>query len=158
MPPLDNRVTLVFQPSGELALTLTGHTGGQGHETTFAQVASDRLGVAFDSVRVLQGDSDVVGPGSGSGGSRTATVASMGVTLAAEAIVERGKHIAAELMEASAEDVTFAAGAFAIAGTDRSVSLREVVAASSSAIGFISSATSAWPPSTAASASPALFV
>ena len=127
---LDNRVTLVFQPSGELALTLTGQTGGQGHETTFAQVASDRLGVPFDSVQVLQGDSDVVGPGSGSGGSRTATVASMGVTLAAEAIVERGKHIAAELMEASAEDVTFAAGAFAIAGTDRIVSLREVVAAS----------------------------
>ena len=128
---LDNRVTLVFQPSGELALTLTGQTGGQGHETTFAQVASDRLGVPFDSVQVLQGDSDVVGPGSGSGGSRTATVASMGVTLAAEAIVERGKHIAAELMEASAEDVTFAAGGtFAIAGTDRIVSLREVVAAS----------------------------
>ena len=133
---LDNRVTLVFQPSGELALTLTGQTGGQGHETTFAQVASDRLGVPFDSVRVLQGDSDVVGPGSGSGGSRTATVASMGVTLAAEAIVERGKHIAAELMEASAEDVTFAAGAFAIAGTDRIVSLREVVAASFEAATF----------------------
>ena len=133
---LDNRVTLVFQPSGELALTLTGQTGGQGHETTFAQVASDRLGVPFDSVQVLQGDSDVVGPGSGSGGSRTATVASMGVTLAAEAIVERGKHIAAELMEASAEDVTFAAGAFAIAGTDRIVSLREVVAASFEAATF----------------------
>lgn len=127
---LDNRVTLVFQPSGELAVTLTGQTGGHGHETTFAQVASDRLGVPFDSVQVRQGDSDVVGPGSGSGGSRTATVAGMGVTLAAEAIVERGRRIAAELMEASAQDITFAAGTFAIAGTDRTVSLREVVAAS----------------------------
>ena len=127
---LDNRVTLVFQPSGALTLTLTGQTGGHGHETTFAQVASDRLGVPFEVVQVLQGDSDVVGPGSGSGGSRTATVAGMGVTLAAEAIVERGKRIAAQLMEASAEDITFAGGNFTIAGTDRNVSLREVVAAS----------------------------
>ena len=127
---LDNRVTLVFQPSGELTVTLTGQTGGQGHETTFAQVASARLGVPFDAVQVLQGDSDVVGPGSGSGGSRTATVAGMGVTLAAEAIVERGRRIAGELLEASAQDVTFAAGRFSIAGTDRGVSLREVVAAS----------------------------
>ena len=127
---LDNRVTLVFQPSGELTVTLTGQAGGHGHETTFAQVASDRLGVPFDAVQVRQGDSDLVGPGSGSGGSRTATVAGMGVTLAAEAIVERGRRIAAELMEASAEDVTFAAGTFTIAGTDRSVSLGEVVAAS----------------------------
>ena len=127
---LDNRVTLVFQPSGELTVTLTGQSGGHGHETTFAQVASDRLGVPFDSVQVLQGDSDVVGPGSGSGGSRTATVASMGVVLAAEAIVERGRRIAAELMEASAQDLTFAAGTFTIAGTDRRIPLREVVAAS----------------------------
>ena len=127
---LDNRVTLVFRPSGELTVTLTGQSGGHGHETTFAQVASDRLGVPFDSVQVLQGDSDVVGPGSGSGGSRTATVASMGVTLAAEAIVERGRRIAAERMEASAQDLTFAAGTFTIAGTDRRIPLREVVAAS----------------------------
>ncbi len=127
---MDNRVTLVFQPSGELTVTLTGQAGGHGHETTFAQVASDRLGVSFDSVHVLQGDSDVVGPGSGSGGSRTATVASMGITLAAEAIVERGRRVAAELMEASAEDVAFDAGTFTIVGTDRNVSLREVVAAS----------------------------
>ena len=137
---LDNRVTLVFQPSGELTVTLTGQAGGHGHETTFAQVASDRLGVPFESVQVRQGDSDVVGPGSGSGGSRTATVAGMGVTLAAEAIVERGKRVAAELLEASAEDIAFAAGTHAggtlagglytIAGTDRSVPLRDVVAAS----------------------------
>ena len=132
---MDNRVTLVFQPSGELTVTLTGQAGGHGHETTFAQVASDRLGVPFDSVHVRQGDSDVVGPGSGSGGSRTATVAGMGVKLAAEAIIERGRRIAAELMEASAEDITFGAGTqaggfYTIAGTDRSVALREVVAAS----------------------------
>ena len=132
---LDNRVTLVFQRSGELTVTLTGQTGGQGHETTFAQVASGRLGVPFDAVQVLQGDSDIVGPGSGSGGSRTATVAGMGVTLAAEAIIERGRRIAAELMETSAQDIAFdagthAGGRYTIAGTDRSVSLREVVAAS----------------------------
>ena len=148
---LDNRVTLVFQRSGELTVTLTGQTGGQGHETTFAQVASGRLGVPFDAVQVLQGDSDLVGPGSGSGGSRTATVAGMGVTLAAEAIIERGRRIAAELMEASAEDVvfdagthaggthagsTFAGGLFTIAGTDRSVSLRDVVAASFESASF----------------------
>ena len=127
---LDNRVTLVFQPSGELSVTLTGQSGGHGHETTFAQVTSDRLGVPFDSVRVHQGDSDLVGPGSGSGGSRTATVASMAVTRAAEAIIERGRRIAAELLEASAQDIDFARGTFTIAGTDRNVPLREVVAAS----------------------------
>ena len=133
---LDNRVTLVFQPSGELTVTLTGQTGGHGHETTFAQVASDRLGVPFESVQVRQGDSDVVGPGSGSGGSRTATVASMGVTLAAEAIIERGRRIAAELLETSAEDVAFARGTFTIAGTDRAVTLHDVVAASFRAASF----------------------
>ena len=127
---LDNRVTLVFQPSGELSVTLTGQSGGHGHETTFAQVASDRLGVPFGSIRVDQGDSDLVGPGSGSGGSRTATVASMAVTRAAEAIIERGRRVAAELLEASAEDIDFARGAFTIAGTDRTVPLGEVVAAS----------------------------
>ena len=127
---LDNRVTLVFQPSGELTMTMTGQASGHGHETTFAQVASDRLGVAFDAVEVRQGDSDIVGPGNGSGGSRTATVASMGVTLAAEAIIERGKRIAAQLMEARAQDITFAAGAFTVAGTNRNVTLREIVAAS----------------------------
>ncbi|MBF2760996.1 MAG: xanthine dehydrogenase family protein [Ectothiorhodospiraceae bacterium AqS1] len=127
---LDNRVSLVFQPNGDLRIALTGQGAGHGHATTFAQVAGDRLGVPVESVHVLQGDSDLIGPGQGTGGSRTATVAAMGITLAAQAIVERGKRIAARALSAAAEEIHFADGVFTAAGTNRNIALREVVLAS----------------------------
>ena len=126
----DGRVAMRFDPNGALTLTLTAQSNGQGHATTFGQVAADRLGVPLEAIRVLQGDSDVVGVGTGTGGSRTATVAGTAIHLAAEKIVEKGRQIAAQLLEAAAEDVEFADGRFTVAGTDRGVGIAEVARAS----------------------------
>jgi carbon-monoxide dehydrogenase large subunit len=127
---LDNRITLVFAPDGSLLLTLTGQTAGQGYETTFAQVAAAQLGIDPARIRVRQGDSDIVGPGRGTGGSRVATVASGGIVGAGDKIKHKARRLAAHMLEASVEDVEFSDGQLRIAGTDRGVSLAEVVAAS----------------------------
>ncbi|MBI4182736.1 MAG: xanthine dehydrogenase family protein molybdopterin-binding subunit [Proteobacteria bacterium] len=125
----DNRAELVFDPSGRLTLTVSPVSNGQGYVTTFAQVVSDQLGLPLETIRVVQADSDHTGGASGAGGSRTATVTGTAIARAAAEIVEKGRRIAAHLMEASAEDVEFADGAFRIAGTDRSVGLVEVAQA-----------------------------
>ncbi len=127
---LDNRVTMIFDASGRVTVTLTGQENGQGHATTFAQVAATTLGVPVDAVRVRQGDSDVVGPGRGTGGSRTATVAGAGIVRASRRIVDKARAIAAHLLEASEADIEHAEGMLRIAGTDRALSLAEIAAAS----------------------------
>ncbi len=126
----DGRVGLQFDPGGHLTLTMTGQTNGQGHATTFAQVASSRLGIPADTIHVVQGDTDRVGYGSGTGGSRTATVAGTAIYHASLKLVEKGRRIAAQLLEASAEDIEFDAGCFRVAGTDRDVTIQQVARAS----------------------------
>ena len=125
----DGRVGLQFDPGGHMTMTMTGQTNGQGHETTFAQVAASRLGIPADTIHVVQGDTDRVGYGSGTGGSRTATVAGTAIYHASIKLVEKGRRIAAHLMEASAEDVEFDGGRFRVAGTDRDVSIQQVARA-----------------------------
>ncbi|MBT6273682.1 MAG: molybdopterin-dependent oxidoreductase [Chromatiales bacterium] len=127
---LDNRVSLTFDPTGELRITITGDDAGQGHQTTFAQVAAAQFSMPMDRIDVSQGDSSLVGPGSGSGGSRTATVASMGIVRAAEQIIEKGRHIAAARFEAAAVDVDFSDGTYAVAGTDKTIAFTDIVRAS----------------------------
>lgn len=127
--PMGNRVSLCFDPGGELTVTLTGQSGGQGHVTTFAQVAADCLGIGVEAVRLVQGDSDLVGPGAGTGGSGMATAAGGGIALASRQILEKGRRIAAHLLEASETDIEFDAGSFRISGTDRRVSFQEVLEA-----------------------------
>lgn len=126
----DGRVGLQFDPQGGLTLSMTGQSNGQGHETTFAQVAAGELGLPLERIRVVQGDTDRVGYGTGTGGSRTATIAGTAIHLATAKLVEKGRRIAAHLMEASAEDIVFEDGRFAIAGTDRAVDIAAVAAAS----------------------------
>ena len=126
---LDNRVSLAFDVRGGLTVSLTGQGAGHGHATTFAQVAAAALGVDLGRVYVVQGDSDRIGAGRGTGGSRTATVAGGGIMRASERIVDKGRQIAAHLFEASQQDVEFEQGRFFIPGTDRETSLDEVVAA-----------------------------
>ena len=125
----DGRVTLQFDPTGHLTVTMTGQTNGQGHETTFAQVAASRLGIGGDAIRVVQGDTDRVGIGSGTGGSRTATVAGTAIFHASNKLIEKGRRIAGHILEASAEDVEFDAGQFRVAGTDRSIAIGAVARA-----------------------------
>ena len=126
----DGRVTMRFDEEGLLTVTLTASSNGQGFATTFSQIAAEQLGLPVDAVRVLTGDSDLVGRGSGAGGSRVTTVAGAAMVRASERIVEKGRRIAAAMMEASEADITFERGAFEVVGTDRQVALQEVAAAS----------------------------
>ncbi len=130
---MDNRVGMQFDSAGTVTVSLTGQTNGQGHATVFSQIVASQLGLPFDNIQVVQGDSDRIGPGSGTGGSRTTTVAGSAIVQASEVIVGKGRRIAAQMLEASANDIEFENGQFTIAGTDRSMCLVDVARASFSA-------------------------
>jgi aerobic carbon-monoxide dehydrogenase large subunit len=115
-----------FDPSGAVTLITGSMDHGQGHGTTFKQILSEKLGIDADLIRYRYGDTDVVTDGIGTFGSRSAMLAGSAVVVAAERIVERGRKIAAHMMEAAASDVVFEKGEFMIAGTDRKVALADV--------------------------------
>ena len=119
-----------FDPSGTITLITGGMDHGQGHGTTFKQVLSDKLGVEFGDIRYRFGDTDKVTAGTGTFGSRTATLAGSAIVMAAEKLIEKGKRIAAHLLEAAESDIEFNEGSFAVAGTDKSVSITDVAKAS----------------------------
>ena len=99
---------------------------GQGHHSPFAQVLSEKLGVPFEKVKLLQGDSDQLSAGGGTGGSRSMMNSGQAIVEAAAKVVEQGKTIASHALEASAGDIEFARGRFTVAGTDRSVGIMEL--------------------------------
>ncbi len=114
---------LVVGDDGGIELLTGAQSGGQGHATTFAQVAAERLGIDPARIRVFQGDTDRIGTGSGTGASRSLSIGGTSTLLAADALVETGRDRAAQALEAAGGDVTYAGGVFAIAGTDRSIDL-----------------------------------
>ena len=103
---------------------------GQGHETAFKQILHEKLGIDPNDVQFIDGDTDRVAFGMGSNGSRSMVAGGTALVLAANKIIEKGKLIAAHLLEVGAGDVTFADGKFSVAGTDRSVTLKQVAVAS----------------------------
>jgi aerobic carbon-monoxide dehydrogenase large subunit len=111
---------------GSVTACLGTHNHGQGHETTFAQIVAGRFGVAIEKVRIVEGDTAAVPVGTGTFGSRSIAVGGSALFKAADKIVQKGKSIAAHLLEASAADIEFAAGRFTVAGTDRTLSFEEV--------------------------------
>ena len=113
-------------PTGSVSVFTGTHSHGQGHETTFAQIVSDMLGVDFDAVDVVHGDSAKIPFGMGTYGSRSLAVGGTAIYLAVEKVIEKGKKIAAHLLEAAVEDIEFENGSFTVAGTDRSKSIGEV--------------------------------
>jgi carbon-monoxide dehydrogenase large subunit len=115
-----------FHPTGTVTLFTGSQSQGQGHETTFAQIVADRLGVPADNVEVCHGDTDRIPFGMGTFGSRSLSVGGSAIAKATDKIVDKGKKIAAHIMEVSAEDVDFAAGTFTVAGTDKSITIGEV--------------------------------
>jgi aerobic carbon-monoxide dehydrogenase large subunit len=119
-----------FDSSGSATLAVGTKSQGQGHETMYRQIAVERLGMAPDDLRFVEGDTDTVAWGAGTGGSRSAAIGGTALWLAADKVIAKGKRIAAHLLEAADADVAFAAGRFSIAGTDRGVSIREVARAS----------------------------
>jgi carbon-monoxide dehydrogenase large subunit len=116
-------------PDGSVSL-FTGSTSmGQGNETAFAQIASERLGVSPERIQIFWGDTDALDAGRGNGGSGALSVGGSAIVRAADKIVERGRRIAAHLLEAAPEDVIFRDGRFSVAGTDRGVALGAVARA-----------------------------
>ena len=116
-------------PDGSVTV-LTGSTSmGQGNETAFAQIVSDRLGVPPERIEVLWGDSDALGAGRGNGGSGALSVGGSAVVRATDKIVERGRRIAARLLEAAPEDIVLREGRFAVTGTDKGLAFADVARA-----------------------------
>jgi carbon-monoxide dehydrogenase large subunit len=118
--------TVRVQQDGSVQALLGTHNHGQGHATTFAQIIASRLGVPMASIEIIEGDTDQVPYGSGTFGSRSIAVGGSALDGAAMKVIEKGKTVAAHLLEASAGDIAFSDGVFAVAGTDRRVTLREV--------------------------------
>jgi carbon-monoxide dehydrogenase large subunit len=113
-------------PDGSVTV-LTGSTSmGQGNETAFAQIVSERLGVAPERIQVLWGDTDALDAGRGNGGSGALTVGGSAVAQASDRIVERGRRIAARMLEAAPEDIVCRDGHFTVAGTNRGVAFADV--------------------------------
>jgi carbon-monoxide dehydrogenase large subunit len=110
---------------------LTGsHSHGQGHETTFAQLVSDRLGIDINNVAIVHGDTDKVQMGMGTYGSRSGAVGMTAVAKALDKIEAKARKVAAAVMEASADDIDFKDGSFTVKGTDKKMAFHEVALAS----------------------------
>ena len=131
--PPDEFAEARFDPSGTLTLLMGSQSSGQGHQTAYAQLASEKLGLALANIRVVQGDSAAIAFGRGTGGSRSIPVGGGALMHAADKLIAKGKKIAAHLLEAAEADIAFAVddagGAFAITGTDRTVTLEAVARA-----------------------------
>ncbi len=115
-----------FNPTGSVSVYTGSHSHGQSHETTFAQVVSDVLGVPLENVEVVHGDTARVPFGMGTYGSRSIAVGGSALMKAADKIIAKGKKIAAHLLEASVDDLEYAKGVFRVAGTDRTKTMAEV--------------------------------
>jgi len=114
---------------GHITLYIGTLSNGQGHETAFRQILCERLGVAFEEVSIVQGDSDLIETGGGTMGSRSVPVGGAAIGSASEKIIEKAKLIAAELLETAVSDIEFDNGAFRIIGTDRVQTFHEVAKA-----------------------------
>lgn len=125
-PPAKEYGGIRFEADGTITMLSGTLDYGQGHATPFAQVLSSQLGIPFERLRLLQGDSDQLKVGGGTGGSKSALVASQAFLEAGDKLIEQGKQIAAHVLEAAAVDIEFARGRFTIAGTDRGISVMEL--------------------------------
>ncbi len=118
-----------FPQGGGVAIVVATQSQGQGHETSFAQVVADRLGVDMAGVRLCQGDSADVPRGLATVASRSMIMAGSAIALSCDAAIEKGRRWASHLLEAAMSDIAFDAGIFRVVGTDREVSLLAVAAA-----------------------------
>ena len=116
-------------PTGKVEVITGTSPHGQGHETAWSQIAADRLGVPFEDVEVLHGDTQIAPRGLDTYGSRSLVVGGEAVVRAADKVVEKAKLVAAHLLEANAEDLDFSGGRFTVKGTDQGIGITEVAAA-----------------------------
>jgi aerobic carbon-monoxide dehydrogenase large subunit len=118
--------TVRVNPTGGVVVMTGSHSHGQGHETTFAQLVVEKLGVPLDSVEVVHGDTDRIPFGMGTYGSRSAAVGGSALYRAMDKIIDKASKVAAHLLEASVGDIEFKDGAFRVVGTDRVKTFGEV--------------------------------
>lgn len=114
---------------GHVTLMIGTQDNGQGHQTAYQQILSGKLGIPLEQITVIQGDTETVKQGAGTGGSRSIPEGGVGVDMAADGVIERAKSIASVLLETAAADLVYAEGAFTVTGTDRSVSFNAVAKA-----------------------------
>jgi aerobic carbon-monoxide dehydrogenase large subunit len=117
-----------FEADGTVTIITGTLDFGMGHATAYAQILSDQLGIPFECIRMIEGDSDRLNFGGGSGGSRSVMLVGAALSESSKIVIERGKQIASHVLEASASDIEYKTGRFVIAGTDRSIGLLELAA------------------------------
>ena len=125
-PPNKEMGGIRFDADGGVTIISGTLDYGQGHAAPFAQVLSEKLGIPFDRIRLLQGDSDELIAGGGTGGSRSITATGQALVEAAALVIEKGKAIASHILEAAPADIEFSRGRFVIAGTDRAIGIMEL--------------------------------
>jgi carbon-monoxide dehydrogenase large subunit len=116
-------------PTGKVEVLTGSSAHGQGHETAWSQIVADRLGVAFEDVEVLHGDTQIAHKGMDTYGSRSLVVGGEALVKAADKVIEKAKPIAAHLLEASIDDIEFTAGRFGVKGTDQGLAIGEIALA-----------------------------
>jgi len=124
--PFPETVEIRFDPTGTVTIFAGTKDQGQGHDTMYKQLISDKLGIDTDKVRFVDGDTDKVSHGLGTFGSRSAMIGGTALNIAADKIIEKGIKIAAEILEAAESDISYENGIFKITGTDRSIDIHEI--------------------------------
>ncbi len=114
---------IVFAEDGAVEVLVGTQSNGQGHETVFAQFLHERSGIPFEKIRLVQGDSDRIAQGGGTGGSRSVTMQGTAINGAADDLIQKMKPLAEEELEVSGADLVWEAGAWRVAGTDKAVDL-----------------------------------
>jgi aerobic carbon-monoxide dehydrogenase large subunit len=125
-PPSKELAAIGFNADGTVTLTTGTLDFGMGHATPFAQVLSEKLGIPFEKIILVQGDSDKVFMGGGSGGSKSIMHSGTAIVEASAKVIDKGKEIASHVLEAAVADIEFNSGRFVIAGTDRVISLMDL--------------------------------
>ena len=134
--PFNDRMEVRFDESGTVTIVSGTHNHGQGHETVYAQMVVEWLGVDFHSIRMIQGDTDQVGFGRGTYGSRSMTIGGSALKHATEVLIEKAKKMAGHVLEAAAGDIDFKDGKLTVAGTDKSIALVDLAKRSFAPVGW----------------------
>ena len=127
-PPTKEMGGLRFEANGDVTIITGTLDYGQGHWSAFAQVLHEKLGIPFERIRMIQGDSDLLIAGGGTGGSKSIMASGAAIVEASDKVIDKGRHIAGVALEAAAADIEFKAGRFGIVGTDRGIGIMELAA------------------------------
>ncbi|MDP1751263.1 MAG: xanthine dehydrogenase family protein molybdopterin-binding subunit [Reyranella sp.] len=125
-PPTNEMGGIRFEPNGDVTIITGTLDYGQGHWSAFAQVLTTKLGIPFKKIKLIQGDSDLLIAGGGTGGSKSIMASGAAIVEASDKVIDKGKQIAGVALEASAADIEFQAGRFTIVGTDRGIGIMEL--------------------------------